>query len=165
MKFNKIYMLGCLIFAGQLTHALAIDPEKTLSKSTIEAIKNFAACQVFLCRTDVCQSIKPRSQKKLGLDVPFISIREYMTQYVQGIPYVPKRALCVRSELGVHYLWQNEMGIICAPNPQDFENLPEWKSRILVATERNSALANLMMKCLLLIDEEGKPSIKKAKSL
>lgn len=100
----------------------------------IKSIYNFAGYKAIICNRLGCTSISPHSKKMLhsSFGIPFISIKRNLKQFVKDIPFVPSNALKITVQKGVFYIWRNESGVVCAPDPKNPEALAMWKLKILL---------------------------------
>lgn len=128
----------------------------------IRTVANLAATKIVsLCDSSKkCASISPESIRRLPVtfSIPFISIKHHLKEFVRDIPFVPTEALKLSIASRSFYIWQNESGIVCAPDPSRPENRAGWKIKILVDGQSSSQvnMAHLMLE----IDERGNVEIK-----
>lgn len=123
----------------------------------IQAAQNLTNAKSALCDNLYCEYVSAKNKKLInpGLAVPFVSIKQYMKEFVRNIPYAPKESLKIETALGIYRLWQSESGVICAPDPETTDS-DLWKSKILLKNRKNLSSIRL----LLLIDQEGQIKLK-----
>lgn len=55
------------------------------------------------------------------LEIPFISLKSYLKEFVSQRPFAPAGALSIRTGQGKFKLWATESGILCARDPKEVE--------------------------------------------
>jgi len=133
--------------------------------TSIKSIANFAEYKMIICNRLKCASVFPRSTKNLNssFSIPFVSIKQNLKEFVKDIPFAPKRALKVSTQTGVFFIWRNESGVVCAPDPSNPEAVVAWKLKILLdkKNNKNVNLSNLALK----IDKDGNFEMKQQRDL
>lgn len=165
VKNIKVGIAALLLSSLMQSHA-ALQVSHNYKTFSIIAALNKARQKAVI--KDVQQTIEvaPTNQASRlsdSVQVPFVSINNYMKQYVNNTPYTPVNALKIHTQLGLFRLWQNESGLICAPDVQKDKYNEEW-SADLVLTNENKQHQLWMLKILLSIDENGKLSFKRLKN-
>lgn len=147
-KFLKILTISVIF----LSNFIVCD-----SNIQIEAIRNLAAYKIFVASKKMTKEIDASTCLVLSspFQIPFISINKYMTQFVKNTPYVPEKALKIKTKLGYYYIWRSEHGVVSAPDPKSFDILEQWKTCTLLDNIESSQL----LKLLLLVDHKGKISL------
>lgn len=103
---------------------------------------------------DTIALAKKTTKLENPLMVPFISIRNYLSEYTANRPYIPEKALLVKTSLGCFHLWANEQGVVCAPDLKQKALFDEWDPETLCAhgtsedTARKRSLVVLVLKML-----------------
>ncbi len=142
----------------------AVVQKKVASKASINVIKNFTAYNVLLRYKSRVQTVCPEKGKSLEgnlFEIPYVSIKEYLNKYVKNEPFKPKNSLEVHANKNKFYIWENESGIVCAPDPGKLDNLDKWKTRSLFDTSRRDYRINMdsPIKFALLVDKLGALSL------
>lgn len=154
-----VFVWAMALSFGSFLYPAGIQEAQKNSDAHIQMIRNLAAYKIFVKdkKTDKKIEVAPKENVELssGVKIPFISIKEYMKQFVKNTPYVPGNALNIGiPEQGLFFLWECELGIICAPNPKNINSMGEWKTRVLIEPKKSLPLS--VLRLLLLIDKKGK---------
>jgi len=152
-------MLKNLLFLSLLMMSLEIS---SASISAIRSIVNLANCRTIICNKSKCDSVSPQATKQLGkaFVIPFVSIKKNLKEFVKDIPFAPANALRVSTKTGNFFIWKNESGIVCAPDPKNAEAVMVWKLKILLDS-KNINLSNLALE----IDKDGNFEVKQQLNL
>lgn len=128
---------------------------------SIKSVKNLSNYKMIISSKLKCASIEPHTEKNFSSSfyIPFISIKHNLKEYVKDIPFVPLEAL----KLGSFYLWRNESGVVCAPDPSNPEAILAWKLKILLdkKNKKNVKLDNMVLN----IDKDGNFEMNQQKDL
>lgn len=99
------------------------------------------------------------------LIIPFVSINDYLKEFVSEDPYVPSRALKIETSLGTFGIWENELGVTCAPsyNAYHYKNI---RSKCLAkgfnTRKPSSKIKKNIVKFVLIVDKSGALELKKS---
>lgn len=149
-----------LVTIGQLSAILVSDGSKF--NGYINNIKNLALYKVILARKEKEDAIQvdSNSSMQVSIKIPFISINKYMREFVKNIPFTPKKAIKLEIKNKSYFIWANESGIICAPDPKDFDNIAQWNTKTLFSVDKEIDINPLRF--VMQIDKLGQISMGKS---
>lgn len=157
MKLIKNICIATLIFISSYS-CISYSLSKKLESFYINCIinkSNDAESYIFDKLNNIKQSLPKSTKVACQVKIPYESISDYLKEFTHNIPYAPKDAPLIKTKQGLFRIWQNDDGIICAPDPKDPNIDPdEWRTRILLSHKEFSVL-----KLLFLIDKTGKINI------
>lgn len=94
------------------------------------------------------------------LNIPFISVNDYIIEYITEKPFIPQKALKIETKKGSFGLWENEQGIMCSPDIKSSrgEIIPKC---IMEAfnTKLNKTKLKTIVPLMLIVDNNGKPNL------
>jgi hypothetical protein len=127
-----------------------------ISGAEITKINNTSNFPVHLTNHRLATIVNAFSQKNLtqAMSIPFISIEEYREPFILDTPYIPKKALLVKTSSGFYGIWQNEQGIVYALGYQEGQNSIDYcleQTLIKASTLDQWKIAKL----LLVIEKTG----------
>ncbi len=126
---------------------------------SIEVIKNLSKHEAVIIN-DNSKILINSNKKKIflnSIEIPFVSIKSYIKKFIKDIPYVPQESLRIIHKDNLFHIWQNELGVIWALDPNDPEKLSDWKSNIIYSFAKNN------IKFMLLIGKHGNLCLKPIK--
>ena len=66
------------------------------------------------------------------IEIPYVSIRKYLREYVSRAMHTPDEALKIVTPRGLYRLWVSESGVMCARDPKDIKvSFDTWKAKTL----------------------------------
>ncbi len=140
---------------------LSFSPSYCAKVNKINAIKNLAAYKILVCNKNKCTEIAAQTSKKLqeAFVVPFYSVKKYLKEFVKDTPFIAPNAIKISTNKGIFYIWRNESGIICAPDPKNPEAVMAWETKTLLAKNKNNQRVDISS-LVLQINENGAFDIK-----
>lgn len=166
MNIN-IKILYCLLLGGTL---LSMDQANQDIQQKTNMLKLVAAYNLSSSKAIIgnnkCYERIPVTRSAYNLtkelEIPFISLKYYMKQFVKNIPYVPSNTLKIKTSKGLFHIWSSEPGILCARDPKNL-SMDEWKMQVILKdmTDKKEKLS--ILKLFLLIDRLGNIKVKETK--
>lgn len=160
---NLIMSLAILILNESLLAINNLVDNIENFQSRIAFIKNFSKFKAFIFNKNIHNAIGPSKKKVLlknYFNIPFISIKNYIKKFIKDIPYAPSQAIKIQHNGNIFYLWQNELGIIIALDPENIESISNWKSEIVYSRDKIEKLNKINksfrdLKFILLITDDS----------
>lgn len=161
MNINKLILLICAL-GGSFMSAIDAPITPKLKKCYLEYVSNLSRNRLEIDKNNLKIFISKESlsyKLKKPLVIPFVSIKYYLKQYIKDIPFVPGQAIKILTPKKQFYLWQNESGIICAPDPEIITSNDDWKAKSMFDPLKIKTTSNFF-NLELLVDSKNKIKIK-----
>lgn len=120
-----------------------------LNSNNIEIIKNLSKSDLYFIDKNSKFLIGPKKMLTNSFNIPYVSIKNYISKFIKNTPYAPEGALRIEHEKNIFYLWKNELGVILVLDPNNPENLSKWKLNVIYLNKLKKS--NLV----LLVDQEN----------
>lgn len=152
-KFILIYVLLQFTGLSLISAQESVNTSLELRRCCIAYVSNLSSKFVNLESNNLQIPLRANTiNHKLvkQLIIPFVSIKHYLKQYIKDIPYIPEPAIKIYTPNKQFYMWQNESGVILAPDPKFTSVNADWKAKKIFDPLSSKTLTNILRLKLIL---------------